>query len=169
MPIVCFSLPIDLYSVIIHQGWVGGQQNAYLCLHRVRGSFWKCLRKQNKIRIFHFSGVHVLLVSLLVDQLSGLFLIFLVDQKKNCLVSETGQKKFGQSLNFFWPVSLLEGEQKSQRLAKKKSETDQIFFVWSLRLANFFFGWPKKWEIDWTNGRPRDWPNVHGRRFCGCP
>ena len=28
------------------------------------------------------SGIHVLLFSLLVNQLSGLFLIFLVDQKK---------------------------------------------------------------------------------------
>ena len=36
----------------------------------------------------HNSGVHVLLVSLLVDQLSGLFFIFLVDQKKICPVSD---------------------------------------------------------------------------------
>ena len=48
------------------------------------------------------SGVHVLLDSLLVDQ-------------KNCPVSETGQKFFGQSLIFFPSVSLLEGEQKKIR------------------------------------------------------
>ena len=55
---------------------------------------------------------HILLVSLLVDQLSGLFFIFFGRPKKNCPVSETGQKNFGQSLNFFRSVSLLEGEQK---------------------------------------------------------
>ena len=68
--------------------------------------------------------------------------------KKNCLVSETGQKKFGQSLKFFWPVSLLEGEQKSQRLAKKKSETDQKF----PETRQFFFGRPKK-----MRKRPDNW------------
>ena len=33
-------------------GWIGGKQNAYLCLHRVRGYFWKCLHKQKKIASF---------------------------------------------------------------------------------------------------------------------
>ena len=69
-----------------------------------------------------FSPVHVVLVSLLVDQLSGLFLIFLVDQNKNCLVSETGQKNFGQSMNFFWSVSLLEGGQKNSETDQKKTQ-----------------------------------------------
>ena len=40
------------------------------------------------------SPVHVVLFSLLVDQLFGLFLIFLVDQRKNCPVSGN-----------FWSVS----------------------------------------------------------------
>ena len=43
------------------------------------------------------SPVHVVLVSLLVDQLSGLFLFFLVDQKK--IVQSQGI--FGQSLGIF--------------------------------------------------------------------
>ena len=47
------------------------------------------------------SPVHVVLVSLLVNQLSGLFLTFLVDQKK--FVQSQGI--FGQSLNFFWSGS----------------------------------------------------------------
>ena len=43
---------------------------------------------------------------------------------KNCPVSETRQKKIGQSLNFFffWSVSLLEGEQKNHRLTKKNRD-----------------------------------------------
>ena len=45
----------------------------------------------------NFSPVHVVLVSLLVDQLSGLFLFFLVDQKK--IVQSQGI--FGQSLGIF--------------------------------------------------------------------
>ena len=110
------------------------------------------------------SGVHVLLVSLLVDQLSGLFLIFLVDQNKNCLVSETGQKNFGQSMNFFWSVSLLEGGQKNSETDPKKLRDWPKFFCPVSETGQFFFGRPKKWQIDWIIGRPRDWPKVHGRR-----
>ena len=59
--------------------------------------------------------------------------------KRNCPVSETGQKNFGQSLNFFWSLSLLEGEQKSQRLAKKNSDTnDQNFFCLVSETGQFF-------------------------------
>ena len=45
--------------------------------------------------------VHVVLVSLLVDQLSGLFLTFFGRPKK--IVQSQGI--FGQSLNFFWSGS----------------------------------------------------------------
>ena len=56
-----------------------------------------------------------------VDQLSGLFLIFLVHQKENCPVSETGQKHFRQSLIIFYSPFNRETEQNN-------SETDQDFF-----------------------------------------
>jgi hypothetical protein len=81
------------------------------------------------------SGVHVLLVSLLVDQLSGLFLFF-----------------FWSTKTKLSSLTSVEGEQKNQRLTKKNSETDQNFFVGSLRLDNFFFGWPKK-----KRTRPDNW------------
>ena len=48
------------------------------------------------------SPVHVVLVSLLVDQLSGLFLTFFGRPKKKFVQS---QGIFGQSLNFFWSGS----------------------------------------------------------------
>ena len=89
------------------------------------------------------SPVHVVLVSLLVDKLSSLFLPFLVDPKKICSVSRnfwSGSDFFGPPSfflvyqNFFlvyqkiraWPKNI-------QRLTKN-----------SLRLYKFFFGRPKK-------------------------
>ena len=109
------------------------------------------------VLFFTISGVHVLLVSLLVDQLSGLFLIFW-STKKNCLVSWDRTKNFLVSLwIFFGSVSLIEGEQKNQRLTK--------IFLSGLWDWTIFFGQPKKWEIDWTIGWRRDWPKVHGRRY----
>ena len=69
----------------------------------------------------HRSGVHVLLVSLLVNQLSGLFLIFFGRPKKICPVSD-------------------------------------LFCSLSWIFCPVFF---KKWEIDRTIGRPRDWPKPH--------
>ena len=119
----------------------------------------------------HFSGVHVLLVSLLVDQLSGLFLIFLVDQKI-IVLSQKPDKIFFVSLWFFlvslWffcSPSTRETDQKNSETDQKNSETDQNFFVRSLRLDNYFWSTKKKREIDRTIGWPRDWPKVHGRRF----
>ena len=65
----------------------------------------------------------------------------------------------------FWSVSDFFVHPLERLTKKNNSETDQIFFVRSLRLDNFFFGRPKKWEIDWTIGQPTDWPKVHGRRL----
>ena len=76
------------------------------------------------------SPVNVVLVSLLVDQLSGLFLIFFGRPKKN--LSSIRSFLF-TLLNFL-----------SSLFQKMRS-------------------WPKKWEIDRTIGRPRDWPKPHGR------
>ena len=42
----------------------------------------------SQVEFWNNSPVHVVLVSVLVDQLSGLFLIFLVDQKKLSSLSE---------------------------------------------------------------------------------
>ena len=79
----------------------------------------------------HRSPVHVVLVSLLVDQLSGLFLIFLVDQRKNCPVSGNFWSVSGN----FWSTKFLFG-------IPKIFLVDQIFF-WSpknsQRLTNFFW------------------------------
>ena len=71
------------------------------------------------------SPVHVVLVSLLVDQLSGLFLTFLVDQKKFV----QAQIFFVHSLEFFvqsffenWSFSNIStGQNKSRMWTKKMS------------------------------------------------
>ena len=70
---------------------------------------------QLQIKLFsileiHTSPVHVVLVSLLVDQLSGLFLIFLVDQKKEkytrqLVNQETDQNHMDGTSGNFWSVS----------------------------------------------------------------
>ena len=92
------------------------------------------------------------------------FFLFLVDQKK--IVQSQGI--FGQALIFFGPPSFFLVYQnfflvyqnirawpkKIQRLTKN-----------SLRLNNFFLVDQKKWEIDRTIGRPRDWPKPHGRDY----
>ena len=85
------------------------------------------------------------------------FSFFLVDQKK-IVQSQRPDKKILGSLWIF-SVSL------SIKGWTKKWETDQIFFVRSLRLDNFVVVDQKKWKIDRTIGRPRDWPKVHGRRY----
>ena len=90
------------------------------------------------------------------------FSLFLVDQKKICSVSEN----FWSASDFFGPPSFFLVYQnfflvyqkirawpkKIQRLTKN-----------SLRLNKFFLVDQKKWEIDRTIGRPRDWPKPHGR------
>ena len=92
----------------------------------------------------------------LVDQLSGQFHIFLVDQ------FFFGRPKtnfsFFWSTNFFWST-------KNHFLMFL---VDQFFF-WSTK---FIFSQPKKklvnqkkWEIDRTIGRPRDWSKAHGCRY----
>ena len=86
--------------------------------------------------------------------------------KKNCPVSETGQKNFGQSLNFFWSVSDFFVHLLLEKLTKKKFRDWPNFFCPVSETGQFFFGWPKKWEIDQRIGRPKDLPKVHGRRFC---
>ena len=85
-------------------------------------------------------------VSLSVDQLSGLFLIFFGRPKKNCPVSETGQKKILVSLWIFFVHPLIERlTKKIQRLWPKffcpVSETRQCsfcVFLNSLQLYRYF-------------------------------
>ena len=93
------------------------------------------------------------------------FSLFLVDQKN--FVQSKGI--FVQFLNLFWSGSAFRYTKKKFWYTKKKlggpkkSETDQKFpeteqiFFWSTK---------KKGEIDWTMGRPRDWPKPHGRDLC---
>ena len=93
----------------------------------------------------------------LVDQLSSQFHIFLVDQfffwstKNQFLIFLVDQFFFWSTKNHFLMFLV-----------------DQFFF-WSTK---FIFSQPKKklvdqkkWEIDRTIGRSRDWPKVHGRCF----
>ena len=104
-----------------------------------------------------YSGVHVLLVSLfgrpIVRSISHFFgrpIFFLVDQKPishffgRPIFFLVNQKPFSHVFGrpiFFWSTKFIFGQ-------PKKKLVD-----------------PKKWEIDRTIGRPRDWPKVHGRRY----
>ena len=81
------------------------------------------------------------------------FSFFLVDQRKKCPVSGNFWSVSGNfwstKKKFNWPKKILVYQKEiwstknSQRLTKN-----------SPRLDNFFFGWPKKCEIDRTIGRP---------------
>ena len=88
----------------------------------------------------------------LVDQSSGLFLIYFGRPKKNCPVSETRQKNFGQSLNLFWSVSdFFRVHPLQERLTKENSETDQHFVVQSLMGRPCGFGqsvWPTNCPVN---------------------
>ena len=71
------------------------------------------------------------------------FSFFLVDQKK-IVQSQRPDKKILVSLWFFLVSLSSRGcTKKNQRLTKKNSETDQHFFVRSLRLDNFFWSTTK--------------------------
>ena len=103
------------------------------------------------ILFFHYSPVHVVLVSLLVDQLSSLFLSFFGRPKKICSVSGN----FWSGSDFFWSTKFLFGTPKflfsipkNQSLTKKNSETDQKFS----ETEQIFFGRPKK-----VRNRPDNW------------
>ena len=97
------------------------------------------------------SPVHVVLVSLLVDQLSSLFLPFFGRPKKYLF----SLREFLVSLWFFWSTKFLFGIPKflfsipkNQSLTKKNSETDQKF----PETEQIFFGQPKK-----VRNRPDNW------------
>ena len=99
----------------------------------------------------YFSPVHVVLVSLLVDQLSSLFLPFFGRPKKNLF----SLREFLVRLWFFWSTKFLFGIPKflfsipkNQSLTKKNSETDQKF----PETEQIFFGRPKK-----VRNRPDNW------------
>ena len=76
---------------------------------------------------------------------------FFLSTKKNCPVSETQQKILCQSLIFFWSISDFFVHPLLERLTKQNSETDQNFFVQSLRLDNFF------WLTKKMRNRPDNW------------
>ena len=111
------------------------------------------------------SPVHVVLVSLLVDQLSGLFLTFFGRPKKDLFSLRESLVR----LWFFWSTKFLFGIPKFLfSIPKNQSLTKKIQRLTknSLRLNKFFFLVDqKKWEIDRTIGRPRDWPKPHGRDY----
>ena len=101
---------------------------------KISGYFWKGL-------VSLFSPIHVVLVSLLVDQLSGLFLIFIGRPKK--IVQSLGI--FGQSLGIFgWPKKNLVDQKKFWCTKKKfgrpkiprdwpKIPWDWTIFFWSTK------------------------------------
>ena len=79
------------------------------------------------------------------------FSFFLVDQKKFVQFRDQ-TKKFWSVSDFFWSVSLLEGEQKNQRLTKKKFRDWPKFFCPVSETGQFFFCRPKK-----MRNRPDNW------------
>ena len=139
--------------------------------------FWKIIGQLHQILVPKFkdicipkytksannSPVHVVLVSLLVDQLSSLFLPFFGRPKKNLFTL----REFLVRLWFFWSTKFLFGIPKflfsipkNQSLTKKKfRDWPKIPRDWTI----FFLVDQKKWEKDRTIGRPRDWPKPHGR------
>ena len=102
------------------------------------------------------------------------FSFFLVDQRKICPVSDLFCSISWIFCQVFFEnvvlVSLLADQLSGQflifwkRLDKKFKRVNKK----DLRLDKFFFGWPKKVrEIDWTIGRPRDWPKPLGQDYNG--
>ena len=134
----CFNYERNLESSFIH--WL---PKSYPLLNprRSKTEQWSVLNPKV------ISGVHVLLVSLLVDQMSGLFLIFFGRPKKNCPVPGN----FGSVSVNFWYTKKKFGWPKIPRAWPK------IPWDWTI----FFLVDQKKWEKDWTIGRPRDWPKPH--------
>ena len=99
----------------------------------------------------NISPVHVVLVSLLVDQLSSLFLSFFGRPKKICSVSVN----FWSGSDFFWSTKFLFGTPKFVfSIPKNQSLTKKIQRLTknSLRLNKFFLGRPKK-----VRNRPDNW------------
>ena len=99
------------------------------------------------------------------------FSIFLVKQKKICPVSDI----FVHSLEFF-VQSFSKNEKLTGRLVGPETDQNHIFKKdwtknsreWTKKIwywTNFSLVDQKKWEIDRTIGRPRDWPKPHGRDF----
>ena len=115
------------------------------------------------------SPVHVVLFSLLVDQLSGLFLIFFGRPKKN--LSSIRSYLF-TLLNFlsslFWKCGF--GQSLGRPIVRSIShflkKTGQKFQESEQKRSKILFWLTKiKWLIDRTIGRPRDWPKPHGRDY----
>ena len=104
--------------------------------------------------------VHVVLVSLLAYQLSSQFLIFFCSSKKKLSSLRDQTIHILSTLLIFlssllWKLDTLKKNQENgQNINCPVSETGQ-----------FFLAEQKKWEIDWTIGRPRNWQKPHGRPF----
>ena len=115
----------------------------------------------------NISPVHVVLVSLLVDQLSSLFLPFFGRPKKNLF----SLREFLVRLWFFWSTKFLFGIPKflfsipkNQSLTKKNSETDQkfpetgqFFLVDQKKMRNRPDNWVPSmwfWSVSWSTNCP---------------
>ena len=86
------------------------------------------------------------------------FSSFLVDQNKIFQSKEN----FGQSLIFLVKLWVFFVYPLITRLNKKIRAWPKIPWDWTI----FSLVHQKKGEIDWTIGRPRDWPKPHGRDYC---
>ena len=94
--VIWWSFPNQLllfYGRRSTMGWIFLWRRIILFFHLFRFVFMRFFGS-----IFHTSPVHVVLVSLLVNQLSGLFLIFFGQPKKICPVSGN----FWSVSDFFW-------------------------------------------------------------------
>ena len=115
---------------------------------------------QCHLNFLYCSPVHVVLVSLLVDQLSSLFLPFYGRPKKNCSVSGN----FWSGSDFFlvdqisvWYTKISfqytkksEPDQKNSETDQKYPETEQIFF-WSTKKSEKQTGQLVDQETDQTH------------------
>ena len=106
--------------------------------------FCKLIFRAPKSMLLHISPVHVVLVSLLVDQLSSLFLHFFGRPKKYLF----SPREFLVNLWFFWSTKFLFGVPKFLFSIPKNQEPDQKKFrdwpnIHYLRLNNFFWSTKK--------------------------
>ena len=91
-----------------------------------------------------------------------------VGQKKTIFQSQRPDIFFVHSLEFFVQSFLKIGHSLISRLDKKSREwTKKLSGLWDRSII--FWTTKKKWEIDWTIGRLRDWPKPHGRLSCFFP
>ena len=147
----CVNILLDWLVQIVHQFPIRCQEKIY--------SFCRLYGRKMSTQ---GSPVHVVLVSLLVDQLSGLFLTFFGWPKKNLFSLREFLVSlwifFGQALIFwytkkkFWYTKKKLGGPKKSEPDQKFSETEQIFFGRPKKRRNRLDNWSTKrlTKTTWT-------------------